>query len=113
MDKAHIEKEKVDRFISREQCRRIYLDQEIDGRTDCIRCEEGEERCNVCQNDGEAAAEAEALQQAYITEQDRMLDSSINMPSSSFEMPASDEATPSSNIHIQECNSTSNSSIDA
>jgi len=49
----------------------------MDGRTDRIRCEEGEERCDVCQKDGEAAAEAE---------QERMLDSVINMPSSSIMM---------------------------
>ena len=48
MNKAQIEQEKVDRFISGEQCRRIHLDQEMDGRTDRIQCKEGEEQCDVC-----------------------------------------------------------------
>jgi hypothetical protein len=76
----------VDRFISGEQCRRIHLDQEMDGQTDHSRCEDGEERCNVCQKDDEVVVEAEALRQAYaeeeqsIYEHDQMLDSGINMP---------------------------------
>ena len=65
MDKAQIEREKVNRFISGERCRRIHLDQDMDGRTNRIRCEEGEERCDVCWKDDEAAAEADALQQAF------------------------------------------------
>jgi len=47
-DRKRVEREKVDRFISGAQCRRIDLDQEMDGRTDRVRCEEGEERCDVC-----------------------------------------------------------------
>ena len=43
INKAQIEKKKVDQFISRAQCRQIHLDQEMDKRTDRIRCEEGEE----------------------------------------------------------------------
>jgi hypothetical protein len=41
------EQQKVDRLISRVRCRRIFLDQEIDGRIDRVRYEEGEERCDI------------------------------------------------------------------
>jgi len=97
MDKAQIEQEKVDRFISGMKCRRIHLDQEMDGRLDRIRCEEGEERCDVCQKDDEAAAEAEELQQAFAA-QEQMLDSAIDIPSSSIMMQGSENASPSSSI---------------
>jgi hypothetical protein len=89
----------------------------MDGRVDRIRCEDGEERCDVCQKDDEAMAEAEALKRAYeesneqgidkesmhkqgIYEEsrheqeqeeythDQMLDSGINM-TSSFKMQGS------------------------
>jgi superfamily II DNA helicase RecQ len=43
-----LEREKVNQFISGERCRRICLDQEMDGRIDRVRCEDGEERCDVC-----------------------------------------------------------------
>jgi hypothetical protein len=46
-----IEWEKCEQFISGERCRRIYLDQEMDGRLDRSMCEEGEIRCDVCQKD--------------------------------------------------------------
>jgi hypothetical protein len=108
----------VNQFISGEQCRRIYLDQEMDGRVDRVRCEDGEERCDVCQKDDEAMEEVEALRQEYEGmheqayegmheqeqeeqeqeereqeeyEHDQMLDSGINIPSS-FEMQ---DSTPS------------------
>jgi len=97
MDKARIEREKVNRFISGERCRRIHLDQEMDGRTNRIRCEEGEERCDVCWKDDEAAAEADALQRAF-AEQEQRLDSAIDMPSSSM-MQGSENASPSSSIN--------------
>jgi superfamily II DNA helicase RecQ len=60
-----LDREKVNQFISGERCRRIYLDQEMDGRVDRVRCEDGEERCDVCQKDDEAMEEVEALRQAY------------------------------------------------
>jgi superfamily II DNA helicase RecQ len=47
-DRKRVEQEKVDRFISGAQCRRVGLDREMDGRVDRVRCEEGEERCNIC-----------------------------------------------------------------
>ena len=99
----------MDEFISGEQCRRIYLDQEIDGQFDYVKCEDGEEKCNVRWKDEQEIEEAEAMQDAYIVEQerqamykqDRMLDSGINMPSSGFEMQASDETTiPRSSIKL-------------
>jgi superfamily II DNA helicase RecQ len=91
IDKAQMEKEKVHGFISGAQCRRIHLYQEMDRRTDRIGCKEGEERCDVCQKDDEA--EGEALQHAF-AEQERMLDSAINMPSSSMQ----ENPPPSSSI---------------
>jgi RecQ family ATP-dependent DNA helicase len=107
VDKKEMEREKVNQFISGERCRRICLDQEMDGRIDRVRCEDGEERCDVCRKDDEAMEEAEALRQAYeesneqgIDEEstheqeqeeythDQMLDNGINM-ASSFEMQGS------------------------
>ena len=92
MNKEQLEREKVDRFISGAQCRRIHLDQEMDGRVDRVRCEDGEEQCDVCKKDDEVEAVAEEMQQAYAEEEqeeeqgryehDQMLDSGINMPSS-------------------------------
>jgi len=125
VDKEQIEQGKVDRFISGERCRRIYLDQEMDGRIDRIRCEEGEERCDVCQKDDKAVAEAEALQRAYIAEEedqvryehDQMLDSGIIIPSSDDILPrsginiqANDNISPSSSIDIQANDNRSRSS---
>lgn len=124
-DKAQIEQEKVDRFINKEQCQRIYLDQEMDGRIDRVRCEDREEQCNVCQRDDQAIAEAEALRQAYIAEEeeqarykhDQMLDSSIIIPSSdnilpsnSINIQANDNISPSSSIDIQANDNPSRSS---
>jgi superfamily II DNA helicase RecQ len=70
-DKKRVDQEKVDRFISGAQCRRIVLDQEMDGRTDRVRCEEGEEHCDVCQKSDNIMEEAEELRQAYIAEQEK------------------------------------------
>lgn len=94
-DKKRVEQEKVDRFISGAQCRRIHLDQELDGRTNRIRCEAGEERCDVCQKSDSMMEEAEALRQAYIAEQEterqqqETLDSGIDIPSSQLDIPPS------------------------
>jgi hypothetical protein len=60
-DQKRVEREKVERFISGDRCRRTYLDQEMDGRMDRVRCEDGEERCDVCQKDDAMLEEAEAL----------------------------------------------------
>ena len=108
-DRKRVEREKVDRFISGAQCRRIDLDQEIDGRTDRVRCEEGEERCDVCQKSDNMMEEAEALRQAYIAEQEEgrqhetVLDSGIDMPSSQFVIrsssPGMDQASSAPVIH--------------
>jgi superfamily II DNA helicase RecQ len=35
-------------FIARYNCRRVAMDQVMNGRIDWIRCEEGEEQCDVC-----------------------------------------------------------------
>jgi hypothetical protein len=47
-DRKRVGRQKVERFISRDKCRRIFLDQEIDGRIDRIRYKNGEERCDIC-----------------------------------------------------------------
>jgi hypothetical protein len=39
----------MQQFIGGAKCRRVVLDKQMDGRTDRVRCEAGEERCNVCQ----------------------------------------------------------------
>ena len=64
----------------------------MDGWVDRIRCEEGEERCDICQGSDAMMEEAEALRQAYEAEEDeqenmwcrpeRTLDSGIDIPSS-------------------------------
>jgi hypothetical protein len=35
--------------IDRGKCRRVVLDEQLDGRVDRIGCEAGEEKCNICQ----------------------------------------------------------------
>jgi hypothetical protein len=95
-DKKRVEREKIDRFISGAQCRRINLDQEMDGWVDRIRCKEGEERCDVCQKSDAMMEEAETLRQAYIAQQEKeryqqepTLDSGIDIPSSQSVIPSS------------------------
>jgi hypothetical protein len=46
-----VEWDKMERFLSGSACRRMFLDAEMDGREDRVRCEEGEKRCDVCEND--------------------------------------------------------------
>jgi len=48
-EKQRIEQQKVERFVSGAGCRRVYLDREMDGRMDRVRCRDKEERCDVCQ----------------------------------------------------------------
>jgi RecQ family ATP-dependent DNA helicase len=86
-----VEWDKMERFLSGSKCRRIFLDAEMDGREDRVRCEEGEERCDVCEEDDAMMAESEAQRVAYVQEeqerqererQDRWMDSGIDVPSS-------------------------------
>jgi hypothetical protein len=103
-----VERGKVEKFISGAKCRRTYLDQEMDGRVDRGRCEEGEERCDVCQKDDAELAEVEELRETYIREQEQRVmqerenDSGIGMTSSSPHVaPTSDDAFPTSrNIDV-------------
>jgi RecQ family ATP-dependent DNA helicase len=89
-DRARVKRSKAEQFISGISCRRVWLDQELDGRTDRSRCEKGEQVCDVCAEEDQMVAEAEALREAYIANQekearyqeDRMWDSGIGMPSS-------------------------------
>ncbi|KAG4426959.1 hypothetical protein IFR05_017558, partial [Cadophora sp. M221] len=89
-EKERIERQKVERFMSGARCRRIYLDQEMDGRIDRVRCEDEEERCDVCCESDATMEELEAKRQAYVEEarkeqekQGRSMDSAIDIPSSS------------------------------
>ena len=85
-DRKRVDQDKVDRFISGAQCRRVDLDREMDGRVDRARCEEGEERCDICQDSDAMMEEAEALRQAYQesvrSRPEPTLDSGIDIPSS-------------------------------
>ncbi len=90
-EKERIERQKVERFMSGAKCRRIYLDQEMDGRIDRVRCEDKEERCDVCCESDAMMEELEAKRQAHVEEarkeqekQGRLMDSAIDIPSSSI-----------------------------
>jgi RecQ family ATP-dependent DNA helicase len=65
-DAKQVEWDKMERFLSGDKCRRIFLDAEMDARTDRLRCEEGEARCDVCEQDDAMMAELEAQRAAYI-----------------------------------------------
>jgi len=90
-EKQRIEQQKVERFVSGARCRRIYLDHEMDGRIDRVRCEDAEERCDVCQASDTMMDELEAQRQVYIhraqEKQNRLADSAIHMPTSSIPFP--------------------------
>ena len=47
------EGEDIDEFVAGYHCRRVIIDQVMDGRVDRVECEEGEEQCDVCQQDQE------------------------------------------------------------
>jgi RecQ family ATP-dependent DNA helicase len=70
-EKRMAEAEKVQRFMSGARCRRVYLDEEMDGRRDRIGCEDGEEACDVCVG---------AL--AKVAQQDEVGDGEVDMSSS-------------------------------
>ena len=56
-----------------------------------MRCEDGEERCDVCQASDAMMDELEAQRQVYIQreqeKQERFMDSAIDMPTSSIPFP--------------------------
>ena len=70
-DQARAKRLKVDQFISGMSYQRVHLDHELDDRTDRIRCEEGEEVCDVCAEDDRMAEHTAALQQEYVAERER------------------------------------------
>jgi hypothetical protein len=47
----------------------VFLDAEMDGREDRLRCKEGEERCDVCENNNAIMAKVEAQRVAYVYEE--------------------------------------------
>jgi hypothetical protein len=63
----------------------------MDGRVDRARCEDEEERCDVCRESDAMMDELEAQRQAYVQreheKQERLMDSAIDIPSS--DMPFS------------------------
>jgi hypothetical protein len=61
--------EKMEQFISGSKCRRIYLDQQMDDRTDRVRCKAGEERCDICQQSDVMMERLEQQQQACAAEE--------------------------------------------
>ena len=69
--------------MSGDKCRRLYLDHEMDGRIDRVRCEQGEERCEVCRASDTMMDELEAQRQAYVQQDhyqhDHEVDSRIQM----------------------------------
>ena len=69
-DRMRVKLAKAEQFVSGISCRRVWLDQELDGRTNRIRCEEGEQRCNVCIEDDRIMTESDALREAYIAQQE-------------------------------------------
>lgn len=54
-----LEVEDIAEFMAGHHCRRVIMDGVMDGRTSRIRCEDGEERCDVCEVQDIAAEEAE------------------------------------------------------
>lgn len=97
-EQQRIEQQKVERFVSGGRCRRIYLDREMDGRMDRSRCEDGEERCDVCREGDAMIEESEAQRQAWIQQEqethDRSMDSAIEMPSSRVPSPNAEQIRP-------------------
>lgn len=97
-EEKQMEWDKMERFLSGEKCRRIYLDIEMDGRGDdqwkCDvrkpreRCDEGEERCDVCEKDHAMMEGLAAQQEAQVmmeqAQGERWFDSGVDIPSSSI-----------------------------
>lgn len=98
-EKQRIEQQKVERFASGAACRRVYLDHKMDGRIERVMCEDGEGRCDVWQASDAMMDELTAQRQAYIQEGQidpekphRMMDSTIDIPSSNIPFPSSPPA---------------------
>jgi len=90
-EQQRIEQQKVERFVSGAACRRVYLDREMDGRMDRVRCADEEERCDVCQASDAMMDGLAAQRQTYIHQAqehpNRFTDSAIDMPPSSIPLP--------------------------
>lgn len=75
-------------FMSGRDCRRVVMDEVMDGRDDRAGCEEGEEMCDVCREDRRVAEEpadidSEIYGDARPIEDDPFTDSGVVIPSSS------------------------------
>jgi superfamily II DNA helicase RecQ len=53
------EDEDVEEFVAGYSCRRVVMDRVMDGHTNRVMCEEGEERCDVCQQIHETGRDPE------------------------------------------------------
>lgn len=75
----------IDEFVHEDQCRRIIMDRVMDGRDDRQRCEEGEERCDVCRRDDEMPARltSPVWSNDEHSQQDAFPDSGIGLSQSS------------------------------
>jgi hypothetical protein len=69
-----MEMERMERFISGTKCRRIHLDQQMDGRINRDRCEAGEERCDICQQSDAMMERLEQQQQAWTAQEQTLQD---------------------------------------
>src|SRR6187402_3133390 len=63
----------IPEFINGRSCRRVVMDRVMDGKDDRVRCEEGEEACDVCNEDRQMI---EALEEARWVPEDDPCDNS-------------------------------------
>jgi superfamily II DNA helicase RecQ len=68
----------IQEFISGAVCRRVILDQVMDGRMDRERCEEGEETCDVCQGKDEEERR-QAVREGVIRRLNEEIDDSVSV----------------------------------
>jgi superfamily II DNA helicase RecQ/uncharacterized C2H2 Zn-finger protein len=76
-------------FISSEGCRRTIMDRVMDGRDNRVRCEEGEEMCDVCCEDQRMMEDLAAMQ--WAPDDDPFDDSGIAVGSSQVSIPSQEQ----------------------
>jgi superfamily II DNA helicase RecQ len=79
-------------FISSQGCRRVIIDHVMDGRDDRIRCEEGEEMCDMCCEDQRMMEDLEGERWSP-AEDDPFDDSGIAVESSDVGVPGQDQVS--------------------
>ena len=65
-------------FLKGDQCRRVTMDREMDGRMDRIGCEIGEERCDVCAGQSTAGRKRRIVNHNQWSRRKRVRDNNIN-----------------------------------